>query len=261
MELVSAVRFLLRRRILIAVGLLASVTIGLVVGGIVPPRGVVKGQATGGALAGVLVDTPRPLTGTTTSIGDDTVIQRAVMLGATMGSDAMSALISQRAGVPPQQLAVIGQGFDPVIVNNTYLPDNGLAQLAAIAARTAVHEQYVVRLVANYNVPILTIGASAPTVSGAVSLANATIATLRSASATSSNARAAARTANGSSNYVKQLGPVRGVTVLTPASSHHVLGLAAAIVLFLLWCIGIILASGVARLWRSTGLQMETATG
>jgi hypothetical protein len=285
MELLSVAELLWRRRILVAVGLVLAVALGSAVGGILPPHSAPATRPAGEALAQVVIDTRVPLVATTAPGADATIVQRSVLLADLMGSNAMAALIARSAGVQPDALSVVGPVLPPVS-EFTLLPDGQLPQLAATAAQTAVHTPYVVRLQPNYRVPIVSIGTTAPDVHDAVALAQATIATLKSATVpTNAIARApmpaptarsvvkrarsvvkraagpdsAGRAAPGSvaraapspkqALDVEALGAVSSVGV--PATSVHLLrGVEACIALLAVWCAGVVIAIGFARLWR-----------
>ena len=270
MELLSVGELLRRRRILLAVGLVVAVALGAAVAGVLPPRRAAATQPAGEALAQVVIDTRVPLVATTAPGADETIVQRSVLLADLMGSNAMTPLIAQRAGVQPDALAVLGPALPPVS-EFSLVPDGQLPQDAAAAAQTAVHTPYVVRLQPNYTVPVVSIGATAPDVHDAVALAQATIATLKSATLPSNAIAKAPMSAPTAHSVVKRaagahsaaraaprpqpaldvesLGAVSSVGV--PATSVHLLrGVGACIALLAVWSVGVVIATGFARLWR-----------
>jgi hypothetical protein len=292
MELLSIADVLRSRRILLAVGLLAAVVLGAAVAGVLPPRSARTTRPTGEALAQVLIDTRMPLVATTTPGGDHTIVQRSVLLAALMASDSMTARIAHRAGIQPDALVVLGPVLPPVS-EFSLVPDGQLPQFAATASQTAVHTPYVVQLSPNYNVPIVSIGAAAPDVPDAVSLAQATIATLKSATLPTNASRPAAvpaatphsaakppagahsATKPAASRHaaptpaatpqpaldVESLGAVSSVAAPAAAGVHLLRGAAAAVALLALWCAGVVIAAGLARLWRRLGHPVTQVAG
>lgn len=245
MELLIILALLSRRRVLVAAGLVLSVALGAYVGGLAPAHGGTRGSTGSQALAQILVDTPVPLAATSdnTLIGADTIIKRAILLADEIGSDAVGAAIAQQSGLKPDQLAVLTPLFDPVSLS-TYLPDGQLPVRAAQAARKGVHQPYVVTLVAHYGVPILSIAAASPDDAHTGALVTATIAALRS---------------HGTGVRIKQLGPIQTASVPAGPGAHHARGAAVGFVAFFIWCVGIVVASGLLAALRSpdvqTGLQ------
>jgi hypothetical protein len=248
MELLSMVHMLRNRRLLLAVGLVASLAFGAKVSGAFGSGGAgptVSGQA----FTRVLVDTPAPLLATSVAKGADTVVQRTVLLAALMGSSRTAAAIARLAGVPYRQLAVVGPALDPVTVDS-YSPAGQFPLSASTAAAVAGGlERFVVELTPVSTEPIISVGTSAPTAREATALAQATVATLTSTSAAASGGDRTLR--------IESIDPVRAAPVRSASSSHHMLGAALAFAVFLVWCLGIALLSGVARRWHGAG---RTAT-
>jgi hypothetical protein len=271
MEIVSIVAVLRRRRILLIVGILAAVAAGALVSGV--RHSASAAQLSGEALAQVEIDTRVPLVATSAPGGDDTIVRQSVLLAGLMGSSTMTAEIARRAGIPPDDLFIRG----PVLLPTSefgLLPDGQFPVVASASSLSAVHTPDVVQLVPNYNLPIMQIGAVAPSVREAVSLTLATIATMRSATAATATATATAtaklaaahRGARRSSAKslpalnVESLGGVSSIAVGTP-SIHILSGLAAAIALFAVWCTAIVIAAGVGRLWRSADRPVTEMAG
>lgn len=239
MELVRVARVLRRHRIVVVIGLLAAVTLGAKVSGVLSPSGA--GISSGQALARVLVDTREPLIATTAQQGAETIAERSSLLAILMASNQAAASIAYRAGVQSGQLAVVAPQFAPVSAY-TYLPDGEFPGLTATAAQEAAGlKRFVVELRTDATVPIIDIGVAAPDVRQAAAVAQATVATLTSASVGTGGAFTSLR--------AEALGPVRTAVVKT-ASSHRLLGIAAAVGAFLAWCTAIVIASGLRRLWR-----------
>ena len=251
MELLTVGRVLLRRRLSVAVGLILAAGVGAGIGGVLPLYHSASARRDWQGLAIVLVDTKAPLLATTTPSGADTITQRSILLAAEIGSSGATAMIARQAGVPVGQLAVITPTFAPVDVNGN-LPAGELPQQAALAAQSGTLQPFTVNLVADYNNPVIAIGTAAPTAREARSLLKATIATLQSATATSARAREPVNVESQGSATVAR----------SPASSrsHHLLGLLAVIGVFCLWCTGLVVCSGLARVWRCAGLPARAVT-
>jgi hypothetical protein len=267
MEFLTVTKVLRRRKILLALGLLAAALLGLAVNGVLPSRPTVTASA-GEAIGRALLDTRLPLIATTGPQGADTIVQRSVLLATLMGSDQMRGEIAERTGVPAREVAVLPPTFAPVSVY-TLLPDGELPQLSAVAAsETAAARPFVVDLVTDSTNPIITVGAFAPDAHQAARLVQATIATLSSAaqalSTTPPPRRSApsaptARSTAANSNLpptaasptlkVEPLGGTRSAMV-TSSSRSAALGVAAAIGAFLLWCALLVIGSGIARAWK-----------
>jgi hypothetical protein len=252
MELLSVIRLLLGRRISLAVGLLLAAGVGAVISGALPLYHARAASRHWEGLSVVLVDTKAPLLATTTPYGADTITQRSVLLASQMGSREVTAMIAREAGVPPDQLAIVTPTFAPVEVNGL-LPNGQLPQRVALAAQIGTLQRFIVRLVADYSNPVIAIGTVAPTARQARALAEATIATLRSA--TNGGARP-----RGPVNVEPQ-GPVLVARSVGSSRSHHLLGLLALIGVFCLWCTGVVICSGLARAWKSAGLPAAPIAG
>ncbi|MGO9954546.1 MAG: hypothetical protein ACLP50_00955 [Solirubrobacteraceae bacterium] len=179
MELVSIAALLRRRRIALAIGFLAAVALGVLASGILTSHGSGAAAASGEALVQVELDTRTPEAATTNAGEDATIVQQSVLLAARMQSDTMTAKIARAAGVEPDAVTVLGPTLPPVSEFGL-VPDGQLPEVASTAAQTIV-TPYVVRLVPNYTVPVITIGTAAPDPRAAVALAQATIAALEGA--------------------------------------------------------------------------------
>jgi hypothetical protein len=249
MELLSVGRVLLRRRTSVAVGLILAAGVGAVISGVLPLYHAASTRRSWEGLAIVLVDTKAPLLATATPYGADTIAQRSVLLAAQMGASGTTAMVAHRARVPVGQLAVNTPTFAPLDVNGI-LPAGELPQQAALAAQASTLQPFVVNLVADYENPVIAIGTAAPTAREARSLVQATIATLQSA------------TAGSVREPVNVESQGSAIVARSPASSrsHHLLGLLAVIGVFCLWCTGIVVCSGLARVWRCAGLPARAVT-
>ncbi|HWF49610.1 MAG TPA: hypothetical protein VG294_03105 [Solirubrobacteraceae bacterium] len=257
MELLSIADVVRRRRILLAVGVVLAVVVGAMAAGLLPPGSAGAASGGGQALAQVVVDTRVPLLATTAPGGDATIVQRSVLLADLMQTTPMTATIAQRAGIPAADLGVVGPVLPPE-VQFSLVPDGQFPQLAAAAALTALHTPEAVQLVPNLNVPVMAIATNAPTVRAAVALAQATIATLKSATVpTSTDGKAASKPALN----IEPLGNISSAAVPASGSVHLTRGVAAALALLAAWCSGVVIAAGLARRWRQVGRPAPSAAG
>jgi hypothetical protein len=284
LEFVSIIDVFGRRRFLLVVGLVASVALGAVATGLLPPRSNARATpSSGAALAQVEIDRGLPLIATTARGGTDTIVQQSVLLATFMGSDAMTGQIAKRAGLRADELAVVVPTLPPASEFELF-PDGQLPVVAAAASQAAGHRPYVVKIAPSYTVPIIQVGTIAPSRGGSVSLAQATIATLRAATvltrarrATNAAPRAdlaASRTlATGLSVaktsdalrrqqalVVRSLGPVSSAAVQANTPGIRAAAAASA-ALFAIWCLGLLFAAGLRRLWASGDHQVTTAIG
>ncbi len=251
MELADIGSVLRRHRILVAVGaLLAVLAAAQLSGAIANVRGAAGAPPAGQALIQVQVDTRSPLAATVGLDAAETIAQRTVLLADLMGKDSTVAAIAHQAGVAAGGLYVQTPVLLPVSEFQT-LPNGELATVVAAATQTVAGATDVVHLVPNPTLPIITVGTSAPNARTAVALANATVAALRAATIPSSTAAPGGRQATApAALIIRPLGVVRSVAIAAH-TLHLAIGLAALLAVFVFWCIGVLFASGLARLWRS----------
>jgi hypothetical protein len=278
-EFVSIIGVFRRRRLLLVLGLVASVAIGAVASGVLPPRSSARAtHPSGEAVAQVAIDRGVPLIATTARGGVDTIVQQSVLLATFMGGDAMTGQIAKRAGLPADELAVVVPTLPPASESNDVFPNGQLSVVAAAAPQAAAGRPYVVEIEPSYTVPIIQIGAIAPSRGAAASLAQATVATLRAATVlTNAAARAdatAQRTATTGRSVattsetlrrqralaVRSLGPVSSAAVQA-STTHLRTGATAAAALFTIWCLGLLFASAFRRLWASGDHSVTTGIG
>lgn len=259
MELTSIIEILRRRRIALATGVAVALAAAALASGVVH-RGA-SAAPSGQALAQVLVNTRPSLIAAARPGGQDTIVQRSVLLAALMGSSATTDEIARRAGINPLDLFVRG----PALLATSefgLLPDGQFPQVASTSTLTAVHTPDVVSLQPNYNLPIIQIGAAAPTIQEAVALAQATVATLQSATEQTNppTARAGATAGDLPPLEVDALGGVTSAAVVT-TDVHLMLGVAAAIGIFLVWCAGLVISAGIGRMWRTLDRPVSSMAG
>jgi hypothetical protein len=242
MELLTALRMLSRRRFIVGVGALVAVAVGAAAGGVLPLRsGESLAQVTGEALARVLVDTRDPLAGTVQPTGADTIQRRTALLADLMTSDRVTAIITRQTGRAAGEVLILRPTDSEPSVPSA-LPDRAVA-----AATAAATQRYVLDVRTDASVPIISIGASAPDTHSARRLAEEAVDALESVTARPSGRNAGVE--------IQPLGSVRAREVTGDNGPRGLIGLATATVVFVMWCGGIVMACGVARLWRSAGVR------
>ncbi|MGZ4181600.1 MAG: hypothetical protein ACXVUL_13085 [Solirubrobacteraceae bacterium] len=257
MEIVSLISVFRRQRLVLGLGLVIAAGIGAIAGGVMSASA--RSGTVAAATARVLVDTRRPLIATTRAGGLDTIVQRAVFLATQMNSTAMSAKIAQTTGIPRGDLTVVVPVFPP-LEELSLLPDGQLPTVAAKDTQIP-RTPYVVSLNPSYTVPIIDIDTAAPTAGAAVTLARATTAAMQLATQSTSATRSTSRTAPLPTLHVEALGPATSLPQV-PAGTHLRRGVAGAAVFLLMWCVGMVLISGIKQLWRhAAGPAPTVATG
>jgi hypothetical protein len=233
MELVSFLQVLSRHRITVGIGALAALLAGLAVMGALPigPGGGV--QSAGAARARVLVDMPRSLV-TDVDSNADTVGAQANMLMDLMAADPQVRAIAQAAHAPAREVVVLR----PALTTPTR-PSPLAEDASQVAGAPGL---YTVTLTADVALPIVTIEARAPNARAAAALVRATAATLRSLA--QSRAPTPRR-----AMVVRPLEPVRSITLLAGQPRKSV-AVAVAALVFVFWCVGMVLAASLIRALR-----------
>lgn len=232
MESVGIVRALWRRRVLVGAG----VALGLVVVVLGMYR-VSPGSATlqsrtvtsGYAQERVLVDTRSPLLADARAKGADSVVYRAVLLGALLGSDRARAEIAGHLGLKGSEIEVVR--------SNDALPQvpTPLAEKAIAVAHASA--PYVITVASDASLPILSISATAPDARRAAALARQAIATLRPIADRALPA--------GDAAGVERVGKAEiGVRVVGP---RKLKAFATAIAVFAMWCLAIVFFDHLLR--------------
>lgn len=235
MELLSVLRLLVRRRLLVALGLLAAVLVALVGSGVLGIGPAAAPERTSAvALARIQIDTARPLAADL-GASDATIDAQTVMLGESLADAGQQAALARAAEIPSADLTVRSTGIEQGL-------DSRLRAAARDAARTS-REPYVVTVASTPDVPILTVVAAGPD--------RRTSERLASAAAPVLDALAVQRApADWRRLSAEQLGPVRVAQARSGAVSP-LLGVAGGLVLFAAWCGAIVVGGGLARVARS----------
>jgi len=235
MGLVGLLRVLWRRRIAVAVGALLAVAVAV--------AGIQRGAAPArtSSLSKVLIDTPKSLVADAQAQGAGTIHTRAQLMGRLIADDNAKAAIARKAGLRPDQLAILGSG--------TAAPPDVVTPLAEQALTVAKPIQpYLVAVEVEPSLSIVTIDANAPNREQAVRLDLAAVATL------SSVARRAP--GGGSSVAVERLGKPLIVTKAAGGGGMKAVG--GALAFLGLWCLGCVLFD---RALRRRGSERRPAAG
>jgi hypothetical protein len=247
MEIVSILRVLVRRRILVLAGLVLATVGGLAAAGALPAGGRPAAPVRSGlAESRVLVDTHSSyaddLNGGTEVLGS-----QAALLATLIAGEAPKVSIARAAGIAPE-------GLDVVVSEITLpkIPSTLARSLSAVVDKP--RGPYGITVHADPSVSIITIEATAPTVVAAERLARAGTAAL--VAVTAASARSPAR-----SLVIEQLGPVRSIAVRGASRRGPALGIVAAVAIFGLWCSAIIVAFGLGRAWRRLAPPPAPAPG
>jgi hypothetical protein len=216
MGFVRLARVLWRRRVTVLVGALLAIAVAIV--------GIHRGggtAATTSSLSQVLIDTPKSLITDARAPGATTIYPRAQLVAALVADEDAKVAIARRAGLRPSELAISGPG--------AAAPPRVITPLSEQAIEVAKPIQpYLVTVEVDPAQPIVSINAHASDRAAAVRLGRAAVQTLP--------AVAAAAPGGGSSVAIEPMGPPLVVT--TPARGHTTKAVAAALALFLFWCIG-----------------------
>ena len=233
MEIVSVLSLLRRFWVLALPGALLGILAGLSILYHVSPssphlqsRGTTSGVAVGRTLLTSSAAPPFEL-----SNGLDlseTLANRGAMLANLLAGDELRADIARRAGINGKDLAVFGPAAGPPVYP---VP---IAQEGTTAAETA-GESHVVYLTTADQPPLINVRVTAPNPAAAAKLVEAVRGTISGYL----EAHATSKVNVGS----ETLGPVQvGVLVNEP---KKILGVIAAIMVFALWCGGLIVIVGV----------------
>lgn len=224
MELVALLRVLWRLRRPVLIGLAVAVCVGFLAS-----RGATS--TVGVASKRVVLDTVDSQLVDAEPVGADTLAWRAALLADLMAGDAGRPRIARALGTPERDIAVVA----PYL--NAPAKDTPLSRRAAEAG-AVTSEPYVVAIQAAEPLPIIRIDTTAPSRVDAVRLAQAAGAALKAAAA------AHVDTPELLGFVVEDVGPVRGRTIAD--GPRRVMAGVLALVLFGLWCVGLLVVSAVS---------------
>jgi hypothetical protein len=235
MEFLVILRTLGRQRILVTTGAVVAIVVGLHIAGRVSlwPPGVSPQRFSGTATTRVLIDRPNSLLDDSAPEVGDPIATRAILLANLMTSASVRRAIGRDARLPAGQITVIGPATEvPAAISP-------LAERASTAEATSPNPN-VIRVSADGQLPIVTISTSAPSADRAAKLVTAAMHSLDSLAAAQNSAEGRV--------VATPLGTprVREVT----SSPQLVLALAAAIAVFALWCMFVVVGVCVGRAGR-----------
>lgn len=228
MEILPIAKTLWRQRLLVALGLALAVGLALTLGVSTSSRGVAQSR--------LVLDTPTSQLIHTDPVGADSLPWRASLMAHLPRAEDMRRRIAAEAGVPPAQLAVIDPTFrEPEVAAS--LP-KGAAEADAITAAP-----YLLTVEMTDEVlPIVTILAEAPDRRRAARLDLAAAEVLKSLAPPPDARRTGPRALQ--AFVVEDVGPVRSKTLETVS---YVKPVGAAVVVFGLWCVALVLAARLMR--------------
>jgi hypothetical protein len=239
MELVSILALLVRHRILVAAGGIVAIVVGLAaatLGSTAAPR-------SGAAEAKVLVDTHSSYTDDLQG-GTELLASQAALLATLLAEEPQQRTIARAAGIARDRLDVLASE-----ITGPQIPSTLARSLEGLVDRPL--RPYAIRVYSALS--IVTVEATAPSAAAAGSLARAATATL--AAVTAARAPSAARAL-----VVKPLGPVRAIELRPSGGRGPLLAAGAALAILALWCCAIVVASGLARAWRSAAIVRSRAS-
>jgi hypothetical protein len=230
MGLAAVPRLLWRRRIAVAIGAALAIAAGFTLGRSPTP-------ASGIAKTRVMVDTPQSQLAADAPRGVDTLYWRATLMGILLGTDAARQQMANELHVPASQIATVDLELTAPAVPAS-LPN------AATQAASVTSAPYVVRVYTDDVLPVVSIDTSAPDRAGAVRLASAAVHALQDGSSAQSTPAIQGLT-------VSQVSAIDAREI--PGGSGKAKMAAVAVLLFVVWCLGV-------ALFPSTGGRPRTLT-
>jgi hypothetical protein len=220
-------RALWRRRIIVTLGAVLAIAVA---------SKLAAGSRDGRALAGVrvLLDTPQSQLTNADPARVESLPWRASLLSLLLGTEPVRQQLAREAGIPAQQLAVVSSDLATPIVPAS-LPET------ATGAAANPSEVYLLSVHSDATIPLISLEAQAPDRETAARLAEAAAHALKISAAPPEMPEAR-------SFIAEPVGPI--TTGSLPAGRRTLLMLGVAIVLFGLWCGGVVLVSAIARSMR-----------
>jgi hypothetical protein len=227
-DLINVFKVLRRRWALVVVGLLVAALAGTLASGVRHGAVIRSGYAE----AQIVLDTPKPLV-LDLEASDATIGKQSVLLAEHLADSVPARQLAREASVPAGELSV------RMITSDTFLP----LQLATRASEsTSTPTAYTLTVTPSTTVPFVSVAATTPDRASAARLAAAALPVLRSLAASDAPRPQRALSA-------RPLGSVRSITVVA-GGTRPLFGIIAFVGLFTMWCCGLVIASGLARVWR-----------
>jgi hypothetical protein len=172
-ELLLVFRWLWRRRIPLAVGVVAAVAVLVGLGGTKPIK-----STSAIAWTRVGLDTPRSQLVDSAPAGADTLTWRSSLLMHLLASDATQKELARRLRVRPDEVTVVDVSLRAPLVPAS------MPATAAEAANVVVTPYVLTVSIRDYSLPVVSVEAAAPDRAGAKRLADAAVAVLASRAST-----------------------------------------------------------------------------
>ncbi len=220
-------RALWRRRIIVSLGAVLAIAAA-------PKFAAGSGDGRAQAEVRVLLDTPQSQLINADPARVESLPWRANLLSQLLGTEPARRQIAGEAGIPAQQLAVVSSDLATPILP---VP----LSLATTGAAANPGDVYLLSVHSNALIPLISLEAQAPDRGAAARLAGAAAHALKISAAPAEMPKA-------QSFIAEPVGPI--TTQSLPADHRTVLMLGVAIVLFGLWCAGVVLISAIARSLR-----------
>ena len=238
MELLAIAHLLWRRRILVALGAVAAIAAALLVGRAMSG----PGPGYGAGAVRVVMDTTDSQLVRAAPVGAATLPMRARLLATKLAADAGRATIAAAAGVPRDELTVLSPADKALPVIETPL----VKQVRD--AVSGANAPYVVEVFTQEYTPMITIRTSAIDPAHAARLAGAAEAGLR-------DLLIEADRSESRGFVLRTVAPVRAIRVVSPSRRPFIM-LAAALMVFCLWCGSVVLFAGTVG--RRRRLRLRT---
>jgi hypothetical protein len=247
MEFALIIRELLRHWLLLALGvLIAAIAAIFSVYHVEDSKLVSRSLQYSSASTEVLVDTPSSVLGNVSQSFEE-LSARATVYANFMVSPGVLKVIGEQAGIPGEQIYAAGPippNEPRIVLEPTALKRN--VQL------TGEKEPYRLDFESQPNLPTIIINSQAPTTRQAVALANAAAAGLR-------NYVTAVETTEGVPPHkrvrIRQLGFAHGAVV--NGGIRKSLAVIVFVLVFLLWCVLILVFDRFRKNWRASGLLAQ----
>jgi capsular polysaccharide biosynthesis protein len=245
MEIVTILRGLWHRKLLVALALALAVLAGTAVAYRISPPAKLESRSyhVGVATSRIFIDTPSSQVVEVSPKGGDTLGTRAGLIASLMVDGAVKASIAHSAGLQPQQ-------FDAVSASAA----ESSPAVASPKARSTVLSTTVITNAAGDELPIIQIEAQAPNAPDAAKLAAAAVTGLRDFL----NSKAALqRVPDAKRLQVNGLGAPQARDVVR--GPRKLMALVVAIIVFLAGCAAIVMSSTLARAWRAASEEEGAA--
>lgn len=228
MEVAAALRILWGRRLRLALGAVVAVVLGVMLGRSPVP-------ASGLAQTRVVLETPRSQLVSADPKGSETLYWRATLLGMQLGTGAARHRMAAQLHIAPNDL-----GFTDIELT----APSTVASLPTAAVTAAAPTQPFVLAVRTDDVlPMINIAATAPDRAGAAKLAQAAVSSLQSNDSSTT-------TKQWQGLSIEQVSPI--VAREVPGGSGRTKMAVMVMVVFSLWCVGLLIGPGIAGLRRKT---------